>query len=345
MENGLSEDEKLMESKIKNLQEDLQNENISFEYKKMPYEKISEYQIKLSFLSLNDNNKESIQFILFINIIKRKIYLYALNLIELSDGRDLLPFINQTMKNKFNIESINLLNILKNIKIFLEKLSEIDLSKVGRFYLGEIYDINLISNLQNIYSVRCYHCDIIDGNYINIPSLVTISEDYFCLYEYGQTSNKYLKDRKNKFTLIFYGNVKSILSFKKSLVGSIVTIAFRKDLNNKEFYLKINGEDEDMDKIMDILIDKIKKIGYRMNIYEKKQGKLPEIDVSDTEKNISIYEEKLKEEGNVNVLKKLLEYYEKAIEYYSAINDERYIEYNNKVRKILKNEKYFKFLE
>ena len=41
----------------------------------------------------------------------------------------------------------------------------------------------------------------------------------------------------------------------------------------------------------------------------------------------------------------LLQLYEKAIEYYSAINDKKYIEYNNKIKKILKNEKYSKLID
>ena len=344
MENGLSDEEKVIESKIQMLEENLQKENISIEYKKMPYEKISEYQIIFSFPSLNENKEETIKFLLLINLTKKKIYLYSLNLFKISDSRDLLQYINPSINNKFDSESLNLLNIIEGIKNFLKSLSEKDLSKIGRFYLGEEYDINLISILKEIFSIKCFHNDIINGNYINIPSLICISDDYFCLYEYGQEYNKYLKDIKNKFTLVFYGNIKSILSFKKSLVGSIVTLSFRRDLNNKMFNLKISGDEEDMDKIMDILIEKIKNIGYRMNIYEKKQGKLPPINIKETEKNINFYEEKLEKEENTNILKKLLSYYEEAIEYYSAINDNRYIEYNNKVKKILKNEKYSQLL-
>ena len=347
MENGLSDNEKLIESKIRDLQENLESTDISLEYKQMPYEKISEYHIIISFPYIDEeNNEENIEFLLLINLSKMKIYLYSLNLFQISDSRDLLPFVNQTNRNNFNLESLNLFNIIENIKIFISTLPEKDLTKIGRFYLGEDYDINIISNLKDIFIMKCYHYDVIDGNYINIPSLITISNDYLCLYEYGQESNKYLKDIKNKITLVFYGNIKSILSFKKSLVGSIVTISFRRDLNNKIYNLKVVGDDEeDMDKIMDILIEKIKNVGFRMNIYEKKQGKLPPINIAETEKNISIYEEQLKTEENTEILKKLLSSYEEAIEYYSAINDKRYIEFNKKVRKLLKNEKYSQLLE
>lgn len=345
MENGLSDEEKKIESKIQILQGNIQKDNIVLEYKKMPYEKISEYQIILYFPIENKENKENIKLLLLLNLTKKKLYLYSLNIIQISDARDLLPFISQIINNNINFDKINFLTIIENTKNFLSNILKKDLSKIGRFYLGEEYDINLISMLKDLFILKCFHYDVIDGNYINIPSLICISDDYLCLYEYGNDYNKYIKDIKNKFTLVFYGNLKSIISFKKSLVGSIVTIVFRRDLNNKVYCLKISSEDEDdMDKVMDVLIEKIKNIGYRMNIYEKKRGKLPQIDITCTEENITLYEEKLKKEESGDILKKLLALYEDAIVYYSAINDNRYNEYNNKVKRLLKNEKYSELL-
>ena len=347
MENGLSDEEKLIESKIKFLQENLKDETISFELKKMTYDKISEFQFIFSFPSINEKKEDKVKFLLSLNFTSKKIFLYSLTLSQISDGRDLLPYIMHNYCNNYNFESLNLFNIVKNIKIFLSSFSnkDKDVTKLGRFYLGEQYDINLISSLKDLFIQRCFHYDSIDGNYNNIPSLVTISDDYLCLYEYGVESNKYLKEIKNKFILVFYGNIKSILSFKKSLYFPSITITFRRGLNNIIFILKICGdEEEDIDSIMDILIEKIKKIGYRMNIYEKKKGQLPPINIVNTEKNISLYEEKLQKEANANIFKKLLSFYEEAIEYYSAINDKKYIEYNNKVKKLLKNEKYSELL-
>ena len=346
IENGLTQDEIIIESQIKNLQEKIIKENITLQYEKMNYEKISEFHIILTFPSINDNKDQVIKFLLLISLTKKKLYLYSINLIQISDARDLLPFINQSASKKVNLESLNLMNIIENIKNFISTISNKDLSKIGRFYLGEDYDINLVSILNELITIRCFHYDLINGVYINIPSLITISNDYICLFEYGQIANKHLTDIKKKFTLVFYGTIKSILSFKKSLVGSIVTLLFRKDINNKTFTLKISSyEDEDMDKVMDMLIEKIRNVGYRMNIYEKKVGELPKINIEETEKNISEYEEKLKVEENADIIKELLELYGKAIEFYSAINDKRYIEYNNKVRRILKNQKYTELIE
>lgn len=347
MENELSEDDKKIELKIQFLQENLKDENIFFEIKKMPYDKTSEYQIIFSIKFKDEKNEEkNAEFLLLLNLTKKKIYLFSLNLVEISDGRDLLPFIIHTKTNHFNIDELNLLTLIENIKIFISTLTNKNLIKIGRFYLGEEYDINFISTLKGVFIKRCFHYDVIDGNYINIPSLITISDDYLCLYEYIFEPNKQIKDIKNKFLLVFYGNIKSIISFKKSLYGEVVTIAFRREYNNKMLNLKISGnEEEDMDKIMNVLIEKIKNIGYRLDIYEKKLGQLPKINIVDTEKNISLYEEKLNNGENTNDLKQLLSLYEQAIEFYSAINDKRYIEYNNKISKLLKNPKYSELLK
>ena len=269
-----------------------------------------------------------------------------MNIIQISDGRDLLPFITNKLYNKIDYKFFNLIQLIESINKFILSLTEKNLSKIGRFYLGEEYNINIISKLKNVYALNCYHCDLINGNYFDIPCLVTISDDYFCLYEYANDKNYNKEINNNKITLVFYGTLKSIINFKKSLVGSIVTITFRKDMNGKDFSLRIMSDfDDEMENIMDVLIKKIDNIGYRMNIYQKRKGNIPDTNIESTEKRIKEYEELIKvEEENAKVIKDLLELYEKAIEYYSAINDKRYIDYNNKIRRILKNEKYSKLI-
>lgn len=338
MDDGLSLKEKLLEEHLINLQKKLEQDNIICKYQKKSYE----YYIFL-YIPSKENNNKKYELLLLINLIKNRIYLYSFNIIKISDGRDLLPFITNKLYNKINLNSLDLYQLVENINKFILSLTEKNLSKIGRFYLGEEYNINIISNLKNIYTVNCYHCDLINGNYFDIPSLVTISDDYFCLYEYN--NNNYMKDN-DKFFLVFYGTIKSILSFKKSLVGSTVTITFRKDMNGKDLSIKIMSYiDNDMEEIMNILIKKIENIGYRMNIYQKRKGNIPDINIENTEENIKTHEDLLKLEGeNGKVIKELLELYEKAIEYYSAINDNKYIDYNNKIRRILKNEKYSKLI-
>ena len=174
-----------------------------------------------------------------------------------------------------------------------------------------------------------------------MPSLCTISDENFCLYEKEQ----------NKYNLIFYSNIRNLLSFNKT-IDSIVTLNWRKKVitNNNEitfniFELKITSiKDKDMDKVMDILIEKIKNIGFKMNINEQKKGVLPNINVEKIEREIIRLESQFKKRDNVLVFNKLLEKYEKIIEYYSAVNDNKYTEYSQKMKDLLGNEKYSKYI-
>ena len=197
--------------------------------------------------------------------------------------------------------------------------------------------------MKNIERIQCNHLDNINGNSIEIASLCTISDDYFCLYE---------KEQNNNYTLLFYSSIKNLLSFNKT-VDSIVTLNWKKKKTKKNeqiiycvYTLQIKSEiDEDMDKVMDILIEKIRKIGFKMNINEKKKGELPNVDVEATENEIIRLESQLKNRDNILVYNKLIQNYEKMIEYYSAANDDKYLEYNNKMKDLLSNQKYEKYIK
>jgi hypothetical protein len=176
---------------------------------------------------------------------------------------------------------------------------------------------------------------------IEIPSLCTISDENFCLYEKEQS----------RYNLIFYSNIKNLMSFKKS-IEPIVTLNFKKKVINNEkdiqfciFELQIKSHiDEDMDKVMDLLIEKIKNIGFKMNINEQKKGVLPNINAEKIEGEIKRLESQLRNRDNVLVFNKLLDRYEKIIEYYSAANNNKYTEYNLKMKELLGNEKYSKYI-
>ncbi len=352
---NLKEEEISIEKIFENTKNKIAKENISFIYNKTNSKKYSEYQIEISFINNNyNNNTNNIneksykyhEFILEINLTKKTIILFSKNINPISDGRDIIPLIanpsqTQMIINNFNsIDDINFSDIIKNLKKFLEKSSFSGLE--GYFYIGEEYDQKIIENLENIEKIKCFHIDVINGKIMDALSLCTISDEYFSLYEKEQ----------NKYNLIFYSNIKNLLSFTKS-IDSVVTLIWKKIFvtNNNEnnycsFELKIkSNKDEDMDKIMDTLIAKIKNFGFKMNINEQKKGVLPDINVEKIEGEINRLESQLKKKDNILVFNKLLEKYEKIIEYHSAANDNKYIEYNNKMKELLSNEKYSKYIK
>ena len=338
---NLKEEEKILEKKCEHAQDKIIKENILLIYNKINSKKNIEYHINIIFQN-KKKSKEDITFILTINLTKKIIMLYSKNIKPISDGRDILPLITNTptiTNNFFLIDDINILDIINKIKIFVEKKKFLGLA--GIFYIGEEYDPKTIDSLENINKIQCNHLDIVNGKLIEVISLCTISDENFCLYEKEQ----------NKYNLIFYSNIKNLMSFNKT-IDSIVTLNWKKKVinNNNEiifciFELKIKSNiDEDMDKVMDILIEKIKNIGFKMNINEQKKGVLPNINVEKIEREIIRLESQFKKRDNVLVFNKLLEKYEKMIEYYSAVNDNKYTEYNKKMKELLENEKYSKYI-
>ena len=343
----LKDEETKFEQKCQEVKDKVVRHNISFIFNKNSTKKYSEYNINISIPKNNSQKlKEYYEFILTINLTKKSIILFSLDINPISDGRNLLPIINtnKNKKVKFNyyfLNEIDLNQIMEDLNKFLTGNNFLNL--FGYYYLGEEYDSKIIDNLKNVERIQCNHLDVINGNEIEISSLCTISDDYFCLYE---------KEQNNNYTLVFYSSIKNLLSFNKTL-DSIVTLNWKKKKTKKKeqtiycvFTLQIKSEiDEDMDKVMDILIEKIRKIGFKMNINEKKKGELPKVDVEATESEIIRLESQLKNRDNVLVYNKLIQNYEKLIEYYSAANDNKYLEYNNKMKDLLSNEKYEKYIK
>ena len=342
----LTEEEKKFEEKCQNVQDKMMRQNILFIFNKTSTKKYSEYNINIS-IPNNKSQKqnEDYEFILSLNLTKKNILLFSKNINPISDGRNILPLITQNKNKKVklnfhSLEEIDLFEIIKDLNQFL--LEQKFLNLYGYYYLGEEYDSKVINMLQNIEKINCNHLDLINGEVIEIPSICTISDDNFCLYEKSQ----------DNYILIFYSNIKNLLSFNKT-ADSIVTLNWRKKVAIKKdevifciYPLKIKSEqDEDMDKVMDILIEKIRKIGFKMNINEKKKGEIPNIDIEAVEGEIIRLESQLKNRENILVFNRLIQNYEKVIEYYSALNDDKYVEFNNKMKELLSNEKYAKYIK
>ena len=340
---NLKEEEKILERQCENVQNKIIKENILLVFSKTDSKKYSEYNIDISFTNANPKLNKDYEFTLEINLNKKTMILFSKNINTISDGRDILPIIfkySTISCNYCSIDDINILNIITNLKKFIkyEKFSGL----LSIFYIGEEYDKKLIDSLENIEKIQCYRSDTLNGRLMEIPSLCTISDENFCLFEKEQ----------NKYNLVFYSSIKNLLSFNKT-IDSIVTLNWKKKVltNEKEikyciFELKLKSNiDEDMDKIMDILIEKIKNIGFNMNINEKKQGVLPNINFEKIEGEIIRLESQLKNRENILVFNKLLECYEKIIEYYSAANNNKFREYNKKMKELLNNEKYSKYIK
>jgi hypothetical protein len=337
--------QKIINGQITEIKEETKKEKISISFNKISSLNINEFQLNISIP--DTSSQEHLEFIVEFNLIYNKIHLYSINIKELSDCRDLYPDIMQTLNDNFQKDKFDLKTLIKNLKNFVQNLPNIlkDSKKVGKFYLAEEYDIITIKSLKNIIQIPCRRVEFIKGKKMKTPSLCCISADFFCLYEYGNASNKFLSNDEYKFTLVFYSSIDALIKFKKLFEGPAISLFFKKSDEKNEFYLKLESDiDKDINTIENILIEKIKASGVKLNIEEKKYGEVPNINIKEIEQKISEYELELQKSGNKELFNNLLGNYEQAIVYYSAINDKQYVTYSTRVKELLKNEKYAKYL-
>ena len=338
----------LINSQMKEIKEETEKEKIIITLDKVISLNLMEFNLNISIPE--EKTQEKYEFLLDINLIYNTIHLFSINMKDISDGRDLYPEVmkNQNLKNdRFNKNKFDLKSLINNLKTFISNLPKIlpNSKKIGKFYLTEEYDIIFIKGLQYITQIPCRRVEYIRGRKVNTPTLCCISKDFFCLYEYGNASNKYLTSDEYKFTLVFYASIDSFLKCKKLLEGSSIILYWKKRIGENEFYLKLESDiDSDMTKIIDLLVENMKQSGAKLDIVEKKYGEIPKIDIKEIEQQIKTYELELQKEGNKELFNNLLKTYEQAIVYYSAINDSKYITYNARVKELLKNEKYSNYL-
>lgn len=333
--------EKNLENQLNNLPTVIQPENILVTFTKIKISKlVNDYQIHITIP--NDLEKENYFFVLEITFSPIKLHLYVKNIFPYNDLRDLYPILcysktQKSLKNDLLTTELDVIETIKQLKDFPALLKSYQVP--GLFYLNFEYNHDLIKSLfSNTLQTYVRNIEIIRGKIVENLALILISDEYFLMFDLSKLSDK-------KANLKFFGSLKCLISFKKSIVGNMVTVVFKS--GNKEGKVEVvftSNKNDELDLIMDTLIEKIKKFGFRMDIYQKKQGQLPKINIEKVEKDIIKYEAKVLGSGGKNDYKNLLNNFELAIEYYSAVNNPKYKTYNEKMQMFIKDERFQKFL-
>jgi hypothetical protein len=343
----MSEEQIQLETQINNLEKNLKEENISIFSEKMLYPNVIEYQIIIHFPNEKiDKEKEKLNelkeyiFIIEISLTKHEIRLFSKNINSINDGRDLFRDLTLSKNNNFTSD-FDLNIIVSAIKQFLKNIKGID-TRMGYFYIDSQYDLNILNYItegnKNLLFSKVKLMEKVNNRNLEIPVNCLISEDYFCLFE-NIPKNKF------KIKLTFYSSLKILKSFNKSYVGSIITLLW-KQYGPVEYEMKLTSENDDLiNQMVEFIIQKIRNFGFHMDIIKRKDGKLPEINISKIEREISQMEIQMKNGGNILIFNKLISNYEKAVEYYSAVGDSKYESYNKKIQELLKNEKFNKFVQ
>lgn len=316
------EEEIKLEYKIVQLQKN--NENILITSKHLANHK--EYQIEMTFPSKDYDYT----FILEILTKKHKMRLYAQSYKGYEDGSDLFEALISNDYTYSNDTKLQL--IIIKLKEFIEKDEKEPGKPKGQFVLADTYDLGLITQLP-ICINKVKQIEEINSKKIETVCYCTLSQEFFCLYDV----------EKDKLRLTFWANLRSLLSFKKSLIGNNMTLVWKQQ-NEIPFEMKLTGTDDEMiDWIIETLIGRIKSFGLQMDIIKHAEGSTPKIDIVKVEKEITQFELQMAKGCNVLIFNKLLSDYEKAIDYYSVQNNPKYEEYTKKIQNLLKDVRYTKY--
>jgi ubiquitin-protein ligase len=270
--------------------------------------------------------------------------------LNISELRDLLEDV---IKQPFHKE-ITLLTIINLLPQFLSdyflSLQNNPTLQIGKFYLDDIYNIEIIKKIKKKYFKEVSQELAMYGKtiYEELRFLLITNNFFFLFINMG-------------LGIINIGNMK--LAYWAH-INSLDTIRHTKGSNTSEYIWKLKKKrfftiilktypvfEKETDKIVDLLIENLKNCGIVYSITNKnlgpKTGQLPPIEINIVEDEINKLEIKIKNPETLNQenLKILMNLYEKAVQYYSAINDNRFEGYMKKIQGLMSDQKYLSLLE
>ena len=282
--------------------------------KKLIEENKDEYTLELIFPEEITLKDIKIKFLLVVSkdYPNKEPEIYCLTVFShphLCDGRNLINNIinGDWKKKKLPLET--LINKIPNFIIKQNELIKEDNSiNIGKYTLKKIYKINFIKELPIFFHLI-----------LNINQILTISDISLCFYDLD-------KNNVGSCILSSYIDIKDIIEIISKPDKSMITLKYK---NKKTKSIDIITPSYEV--IQGILNEKMK-------IYQKKIGKLPDIDIVKVEQEIEAKEKELnKEESNIDKIMNLMSLYQKAVEYYSAINDQKFGIFTSKIQKLLEN--------
>ena len=261
---------------------------------------------------------------------------------ELSDGRDLLE---EVLMNPWLIKKKKLLKkVIKLIPGFINNyLKNVTVEKknikiLGRYYLDSTYELNLLKLFPYLFLDDIFEIVPVgnDKRVFDDKRKIMITEGFILLFV-----EKSVFDIQ-KLKLIFWGPIGSLSLIKQIQGKNVLELKWKA---KKERTTLMRLKTDKSEKIFEILMECLnkKKIEFKMTneSYGAKKGELPKIDIVGVEQEISKLEIKIKIKGkegsNMENTVQLMNLYEKAVQYYSAVNDYRYQIYMRKTKKLFSN--------
>lgn len=179
-----------------------------------------------------------------------------------------------------------------------------------------------------------------------MPNNKTIPR-YLVLSQSNLLNFEIIDKKENKMKLISWANLQSLLNIKRKKDEQFTLILTWKDAHKSEGLTQIVAL-EQASKFCELIIRNMKSFGVKISKNIIKQPDLTlddvtvkaydQIDIMDLLENITILESRLPEEFTIDIVNTLMMLYQKAVEYYSALNDPMYDDYLEKLHLLLSRE-------
>ena len=301
--------------------------------------------------------KEDLKFLLHVkkNFPIGTPHLYFLSQIfypDLCDIRDILPDIIKKRWGK-NRKYFHIKTIIERIPEFIKKYIENNYSEeninnnkhyiIGKFHLDTIYQNKHLLLFPHLFFDNVYEKVFFENSelYSDEGRKLYICEGYFLLFI--ETS---IFESEN-LNLIFFAAIKSLIHIKHYTESDIVEFTWKMKGGRNSLMRIRTKEAGNIVKIITEILKK-KKIKHQITNkdFRPKEGEIPQIDIDLVEEEINKYEVTLRLQENVNQenVNYLMKLYEKAVQYYSALNDNKYEVFMSKIHDMLANEEFTKLL-
>ena len=276
---------------------------------------------------------------------------------ELCDGRD---FLEDTLQMKWDKNNCFLKLIISQIPSFVQRyLNYINGNNIinniilrrkmfGKYYLDSIYETSIIKYIPYLYFNNISEVVSIEGKKMLLEDRKMLITDNFLLLFCPK--NLYEID---KLKLVFVGPITSLLYIRQFYKDGIVLLKWiikGKGLQNSNFTMQFKTQDGDY--IVDTLIDNLSKRSINFKVTNtingniKREGTVPMVEINLVEEEIKNLEKKINNKENITKesISILINLYEKAIQYYSALNNKRFEIFIKKIHEVYSNTEYTSLL-
>ena len=277
---------------------------------------------------------------------------------ELCDARDLLE---DTLQMKWDPQKCFLKLIISQLPSLIRRYlimtanydNENELGKkrkmFGKYYLDSIYELTIIKYIPYLYFDVISEVTSSDEKSMNLEDRkILITDNFLLLF-----CNKSLYEL-DQLQLIFVGPITSLTYIRQFIKDGLVLLKWfvkGKGVGNyNTFTMQLRTPDGNY--IVDTLIDNLSKQKIKFKVTNKKDGNIvregtaPRVEISLVEEEIKHLEDKInnKEDISKESISVLINLYEKAIQYYSAMNNKKFEEYIKRIQNIYSNNEYTSLL-